>query len=175
MGMRNHSRALFCMTENALHAKQGRHMGKATLAAEWLRTTCLFNRMLFLKETPPSSHLSPPPPVTATTCYPHLSARLEKGQLHLSLSATLYTSWLFSPPKSWVWNKIKRICVTVYSPDHLPSSSCLLSTSLCPPFPPLMPAHCSYFWCHHLISLTSDRNPQRLIKKKHHREPDLEL
>lgn len=75
-----------------------RHLGKATLDSEWLRTSlCLFNRMFFFSygKLPPSYHPSSPPPTSATTCHPHLGARLEKGHSNLSSTATSHISQVF--------------------------------------------------------------------------------
>lgn len=116
---------------------------KATLDAEWmtLRTRLMPLQSHVGSLTNSSTPLPPPssPPTTnATTCYPYLSARLVKGQLHLSLSATSDISQLIHClPEIWsAWNNTDRIVLLWFFWKHLSLSLYLFLLSVLSPCPP---------------------------------------
>lgn len=135
---------------------------------------CSYNKLLH-RPTPPAS-----PTFTvarATTCDPHLSARLGKGNFTShSLPLQTVPSWYVFLPETWAaWNNIKGIVLLwSFLEASLPLALSLLLSIISlyvslrfTLLLPLMPAH-SHFWRHHLIfPPLLDWKTQRLIGKHH--------
>lgn len=113
------------------------------------------------KSLPLQSHVGPltissttttPRPTSSnvTTCYPYLSARLAKGQLHLSLSDISQLICVFASDLP----EIKSTELSYYDlfRKHLSLSPVCPLLSLYPSvFLSLLPARCTHLWRHHLI------------------------
>lgn len=95
------------------------------------------------------------PNTTTTTCYPYLSARLANEQLHFSLLC----HFRHFPVDMCFCQRLDLPEITSRELSNcdlrkhlsLSPSFCLSSLYVSPPFLPLMPAHCSHLWRHHLI------------------------
>lgn len=143
-GMGNHMRALFDRECSACLTKE--ISWKATFEAEWmtLRTSlCLFNRMLFLLQTPPLHPSYPPPmPPPATHTLTLVLGQWKGNFTSHSLPLQTLPSWFVFLPETWsAWNNIKGIVLLWSFPEvSLSPSFSPLSMSLCSSSPPPPPS-----------------------------------